>query len=293
MPTAEMPIVAFAAFVCGAVLVATVCFLRWRFHKQIVPSSYWKRLMDDYGSMEQAVNASASSEFQVRLAHDELASHHAAITNENKLLNDQLQSLQTDLALVTNEATLLVDGLRDNEERWASAEDLRTELEFTVGQLHEAKKLLEEKLSHRNEQLRSAKLTIDELGQLANRSAVLETQLGEAAERNRGQVAVIARLERLGGETNDQLRAVTRRAETAQRQLHKLGSPDRPDILRSRGAFEQEIDDDGRVEETIIDLDELQSDSAASTTPRRRTFDRGRSLHDRLQRSYGRLPTPD
>lgn len=290
-----MPTVAFVAFFGGALAAATICFLRWRFRKQVVPSSYWMRLMDDFRSMEETVNTTASTEQQVRLAYEELSGRLISVTTDNEQLHDQLQSLQTDLAVVTNEATLLVNGLRDNEERWASAEDLRTELEFTMSQLHEAKQLLEEKLSRQENELGSAKLTIAKLRMTADRNAALEAQLVDAAERDRGHAAVLTRLERLYDQTSDQLRAATRQAETAQWQLRDRPAAGLHAGVRSTGAFEDEISDpaiEGEAE-SIIDLDEVDAAPPTAETPERRVFDRSRSLHNRLQRSYGRLPASD
>lgn len=251
--------------------------------------------MDDFGSMEETVNAAASTEHQARRACEELTNRLSSVTTENAELHDQLQSLQTDLAVVTNEATLLVNGLRDNEERWASAEDLRTELEFTVSQLDEAKQLLEEMLSHREDELSSAKLTIAELRQTADRSAALETQLVDAAERDRAHAAVVTRLERLYDQTSDQLRAATRRAENAEWQLRQRPASGVDPVVRSTGAFDNKMPSPAGVgvAETIIDLDIVDAAPPPAVTPRRRVFDRGRSLQHRLQRSYGRLPASD
>ncbi|NNF55321.1 MAG: hypothetical protein HKN03_12885, partial [Acidimicrobiales bacterium] len=251
-----MPIVAASTFFAGAVAAVTVCSLRWRFRKHVVPSAYWRRLTDDYRLMEETVAASTSAQARDRTAYDELANRLKSANDENEQLRQQLQSLQNDLAEVTNEAALLVDGLHDNEERWTMAEDLRTELEFTVSQLHEAKKLLEEKVKHQEDELSSAKLTIAELSQSADRTTALETQLLDAAERGRGHVAMISRLERLHDQTSDQLRAASRRAETAQWQLrHRLTSE--PESVQSAVAFEIETgaSSGASLEETIIDLD--------------------------------------
>ena len=251
--------------------------------------------MDDFRSMEETVNATASIEHQVRLAYEELTNRLNSVSTENEQLHDQLQSLQTDLAVVTTEATLLVNGLRDNEERWASAEDLRTELEFTVSQLHEAKQLLEEKLSHQENEFSSAKLIITELRQTAARNAALETQLVDATERLRGHMAVVTRLERLYHQTSDQLRAATRRAEIAQWQLRHRPANGLDPVVRPIGAFENEIAAPAGlgVAETIIDLDVVDAAPPPAGKPARRAFERGRSLQNRLQRSYGRLPTSD
>lgn len=295
MSIAAMATVVFVAFLGGAVVAVTACFLRWRFRKQIVPSTYWTRLMGDFRSMEETVNATASTEHQVRLANEELTHRLTSVSTENEQLHDQVRSLQTDLALVTNEATLLVDGLRDNEERWASAEDLRTDLDFTVGQLHEAKQLLEEKLNHREDELSSAKLTIAELRQAADRSAELETQLVDAAERDRGHAAAVTRLERLYDQTSDQLRAATRRAENAQWQLRHRAAGGLDPVVRPIEAFENETEAPAGVSvaETVIDLDLVDATSPPAVTVGQRVFDRGRSLQNRLQRAYGRLPASD
>ena len=113
-------IVAFITFLGGAFAAVTVCFLRWRFRKEVVRASHWKRFMDDFRSMEETVDATARTEHQVRLAYEDLTHRLRSVVTEKEQLHDKLTSLQTDLAVVTNEATLLVDGLRDNEERWSS-----------------------------------------------------------------------------------------------------------------------------------------------------------------------------
>ena len=340
-----LTMIIFASVIVGAALSALACFSVWRWRKKVVPKAFWERMVGGYTSMEEALDSATTSEHQVRVGYEEVANRLAVVVVENETMHQKVCDLETSLESATTDANRLVEGLRDREERWAQAEELRGELEFTVSQLQEAKSLLEENLLATKYDLGESRAALEQSTLAARRSADLEARLGEAIDRERVHAARLAQLESRYQRTADQFRLVSQRAESAEQELqgrNRIGAligavsaldspatggtapggtaPGGPSWWETdataptsgafapptSGAFAPPLSASADAA-SVIDLCEplppvqgvsdVESDPAAlarervaAGDPSVRAFERGRTMNDRLQRSYGRLP---
>lgn len=121
-----------AACAVGVALALTVAFLRWRFRRKVVSGKEWDELVSGYVEMERTVSKVDRERTESVAELATISGRLEEAIEENNQLRSRLRNLEGNLENVTREATMLVNGLRDNERRWEQAEAkyLRTEEEL-------------------------------------------------------------------------------------------------------------------------------------------------------------------
>ena len=284
------------AFTLGASVAAIVAFRRWRRGKKVVPREFWTRMVDGYVALERSYRHLNSAQSDSQIAHRATSDRLELRVQENRALHERLLSLEEHVENVTSEATSLVTGLKDNEQRWAEAEMVRTDLETELdqtrnqisinaeqaGSLTTANEELTHHLLTTAAELSSANPRIERLQADLDRRSNLEARLNEALDRDRQQMATLVRLEGRYKKTHRQFVDANRRAAHLEQQL-RAGTPVEP-----RGVFDRAVPTSQPVTLDAYDH-EIDLRSRPEPTPPRSHRHRAPRVN-RLARSHGRLP---
>ncbi len=285
------------AFVIGA---ASVAFLRWRMGKKVVSREFWKRLVDGYVTLERSFHELNSRQDDSLVAYQAISDRLDRSNQENHALQQRLQALESYLNSVTDEATTLVNGLKDNEQRWVEAETVRTDLQSALeeaqrqiardaeryGSISVANEELARRLKTTTAELSRATLLIGQLQADLIRRSTLEAHLNEALDRYRQQTSILARLEDRYQQAHRELVEANRRA------THLEGRLQAEMAIEPQGVFDCPVPAARPI--SIDGLDSDTIDLRAEPTPSRNSPLRPHrhrvTRADRLARSHGRLP---
>lgn len=288
-----------AVFLVGVFVATAVTFLRWRMGKKVVPRKLWSRMVDGYVALERAHRQLETSTADSQMAYEALLDRLDISNQENSALYQRLQALESHLDTVTAEATTLVTGLKDNEQRWLEAETVRSDLQAALVEtrtqmdldaqraigLEQENAELHERLHLATFELAEAATAIEELEAQVARDSTLQARLHEALDRDRQQTATLTRLEGRYRTTHQQLTEARRRADELANKIQSGTTG------ATRGVFDRPVPGNepitlGTYDDLSIDLRGPESSPSApevSDEP----VSRG---SDRFARSYGRLP---
>ncbi len=279
-----------AVFLLGAGIATAVTFRQWRWGKKVVPRQFWTRMVDGYVALERSHRKLQTATADTQVAHDAISDRLDLSNQENSALYARLQALEAHLDNVTAEATTLVSGLKDNEQRWVEAETVRDDLQTAlaaaraqaerdgvrVEELERQNDDLTARLDHAMAELTASVQTIQKLEGEAGRQSKLQDRLHEALDRDRQRAATLTRLEGRYRATHLELTQALRRADALEAKL-RSGTTG-----ATRGVFDRPVPGNEPITLGIYDDFSIDLRTSVDDGPSRGS--------DRFARSYGRLP---